>query len=502
MLNAQTSEPKDASAVVLLKHGTDLRDPEICWALRSLDLKFLGGYRAFPGGKVDAADAEIPVENCPDSELARLIACAARETFEEVGVLLARGGDKLTVGQFPLLHDDLVSGRMNFREVLAHWGLRLDAEDFTFVGAWTTPAFSPIRFRTRFFRAVCPPKQIPYAAIDELEDVQFVRATEGFEHWRGAGILCAPPVLNTLKVFSFGDPHEYDDLMLARAAAHGENTRMIELNPRVSVFPLRTPTLPPATHTNCFIVGRKKFVVIDAASADAGEQAALHEFIDALIADGGVCEEIIVSHLHSDHHGGEAALRDHILEKWGYRVPLSAHRITAESLPHIKFDRHIADGDVFDLTQADGAQFRLAALLTPGHARGHLCFYDEEIGFLISCDNVVGTGSVLIAPPEGDMADYLASLARMRDLPNLRFLCGSHGPAVANAKSKIESYIAHRLRREQKILAAFQSGATEPAAIVPLVYTDIDPKLFPLAAGSVSAHLAKLENDGLISRSL
>jgi glyoxylase-like metal-dependent hydrolase (beta-lactamase superfamily II) len=127
-----------------------------------------------------------------------------------------------------------------------------------------------------------------------------------------------------------------------------------------------------------------------------------------------------------------------------------------------------------------------------------LCFYDAEIGFLLSSDNVVGTGSVLIAPPEGNMRDYLSSLQRMRDLPNLRFLCGSHGAAAANAKVKIESYIRHRLMREQKILEAIENGAQTEREIVEQVYTDVKPELWQLAEKSVLAHLEKLQTEGLI----
>jgi endoribonuclease LACTB2 len=112
---------------------------------------------------------------------------------------------------------------------------------------------------------------------------------------------------------------------------------------------------------------------------------------------------------------------------------------------------------------------------------------------LLASDNVVGTGSVLIAPPEGNMTDYLQSLARLKDLPNLRFLCGSHGAAIFDAKGKIESYIAHRLEREKRIIDAMKNGAQTPREIVKIVYTDISPALFELAEKSVLAHLEKIQ---------
>ena len=143
---------------------------------------------------------------------------------------------------------------------------------------------------------------------------------------------------------------------------------------------------------------------------------------------------------------------------------------------------------------------RLRALFTPGHARGHLCFYDEAKGVLISGDNVVGFGSVLIDPQDGNMIDYLDSLRRMRALPNLTVLLPGHGPAVARPYEKIDQYAAHRLEREAKILEALRDGASTTKEIVTQVYTDVSPKALAMAERSVLAHLEKLIDDRLVRR--
>src|SRR5262245_26752579 len=118
-----TTVPKDAAAVILLRAGTDPTNPEIYWVKRSQKLAFLGGFYAFPGGQRDQSDAEAPVENAPDLETAAMISCAARELFEELGVLAVRGGATLTVGQRESLLDDLNSGRMLWPELLRHYDL-------------------------------------------------------------------------------------------------------------------------------------------------------------------------------------------------------------------------------------------------------------------------------------------------------------------------------------------------------------------------------------------
>jgi ribonuclease/clavin/mitogillin len=493
-VNQKPSTPRDASAIILLNQDLS----KVLWAQRNPKIPFLGGFHAFPGGKTDEIDAQITVKNA-DNNLEKFIVSAVRELFEEVGVLLVRGGKKLTKGQRASLHDDLISGRSNFAEILADWGLWIDARDFFYTGHWTTPRFSPVRFKTRFFIAVCPPKQTPYAAITEMLAPEFISPREALKCWENSKVLISPPVLISLQELSkneTADLQKTTENLLEKSQKCDGNINYIELNPRIICFPLRTETLPPATHTNCFIVGRREFVVIDAASKDESELAIFFELIDSFIEKGFTCKEIIVSHLHKDHFGGEGVLQNYFREKFRLEIPISAHKITAESLRgKVDFQRFIEDNEIIKLTDEAGTEFEIKALHTPGHARGHLAFYDEEFGFLLSSDNVVGTGTVLIAPPEGDMTDYLTSLERMKNLRGLRHLCGSHGAAVYDARGKIEEYIAHRLEREKQILEAVENGAKSAKEIAEIVYQNLKPEIFPLAVKSVEAHLAKIEKD-------
>ncbi len=511
-MNQKSATPRDAAAVILLNQDLS----RVLWAQRNPKIAFLGGWHAFPGGKTDEEDSRIDVKNCSDANLAKFIVCAAREIFEEVGILLVRNGEKLTKGQRASLHDDLISGRSNFGEILSDWNLWIDAEDFNYTGYWTTPQFSPVRFKTRFFIVKCPSKQAPYAAITEMLAPEFITPESALARWANSEVLVSPPVLISLQELkTFLPPRRQETKentknisaslrlcgknLLKKSQNCDGNIDYIELNPRIICFPLRTETLPPATHTNCFIAGRKEFVVIDAATKDESEQAKLFELTGSFIEKGFVCNEIIVSHLHLDHFGGEMALQNHLRVRFGLEVPISAHKITAESLiGKVKFQKFIEDGEIIKLKDESGAEFEIKALHTPGHARGHLVFYDETRGFLLSSDNVVGAGTVVIAPPEGDMTDYLKSLEMMKNLPNLRHLCGSHGSAIFDAVGKIEEYIAHRLERESQVLDAFQKGAASPDEIAEIVYQNLKPELFLLAVKSVSAHLAKLQKEGLI----
>jgi glyoxylase-like metal-dependent hydrolase (beta-lactamase superfamily II)/8-oxo-dGTP pyrophosphatase MutT (NUDIX family) len=488
--------PRDAAAVILVRDTEGERAPQIYWARRSERLAFLGGFQAFPGGQRDSEDASTPVENSPDAETAAMIACAARELFEELGVLVARGVDALTKGQLVSVLDDLSSGRMTFPQLLAHYGLRLDARDFTFAGRWVTPPFSPRRFDTWFFLARCPRKQEPRIRTPEFESGEWTRATDAVGRWERSDALVAPPVLHALRVLSGGLTDETVERFLSVPQAHRQPVRRIEFMPGFICFPLRTPTKPPATHTNAYIVGHGELVILDPGSPYEDEQAALAACVDELVVEGRTVREIILTHHHPDHVAGVDALLRHL----GGRVPVAAHRLTAESLrAEVRTDRFIEDGDVIELAGAPSLALR--AMHTPGHTRGHLSFYEAQSGALITGDNIVGLGSVLIDPPEGSVRDYLASLERYRALlPRVKVLFGGHGPAVAAPRAKIEEYIAHRLERERNILRAVREGAHTPPEIVARVYTDVSPKAHALALRAVLAHLEKLEADDLVSR--
>ena len=490
--------PKDAAAVVLVRERAGdseaASDPEVFWARRGRRLAFQPGFYAFPGGQRDETDAEVQVEHAADRETASMIACAARELFEELGVLAARGAEHLTRGQLSSVRDDLTSGRMTFAELLAHYGLRLDARDFTYAGRWVTPPFSPRRFDTLFFVVRCPRKQEPRLLTPEFDEGGWERASRAYERWRRSELMAAPPVIHAVRTLAGGLGQDLTERFLSVPQARREPVRRIEFLPGFVCVPLRTPTKPPATTTNCYVVGTDDFVVIDPGSPHEDEQDALAEFVSELLDAGRRLREIIVTHHHPDHVGGVERLREQV-----GGVTVAAHRLTAEELGvRVRVERFVEDGEVIELS--GDPSIHLRAMHTPGHARGHLSFYDERAGALLTGDNIVGIGSVLIDPDEGSVRDYLASLERYRQLPRLVALFGGHGPAVGAPHDKVDEYVEHRLKREREILAAVRGGAGTTAEVVAVAYTDVPAKMHPLAERAVAAHLLKLEEDGLVRR--
>jgi ribonuclease/clavin/mitogillin len=261
------------------------------------------------------------------------------------------------------------------------------------------------------------------------------------------------------------------------------------MTPGVQIVATRTPTLPPATHTNTWVVGDGALTVIDPASPWPEEQRRLAEALEDRLLLGERVERIALTHHHHDHVSGAIALRRAL----GGDVPIVAHRATAELLHGIvPVDALLDDGESLE---AGGR--RLRALHTPGHAPGHLVFHDLDDGWMIAGDMVAGIGTILLHPDEGDLGDYLASLERMRArAPTV--LLPSHGPNLPDPASLLSMYVAHRHMRSDQARAALRThGALTPDELAPHVYGALDPRFTRFAVLQLRTHLRWMHAHGL-----
>ncbi len=243
------------------------------------------------------------------------------------------------------------------------------------------------------------------------------------------------------------------------------------------------PSLMTGPGTNTFLVadaGGAGGVVIDPGPDDEGHLARI---VEAAERHGGL-HAILITHGHPDHVEGA----EHLRALTG--APVLA--FSPEGVPQA--DAALADDQV--LLVGDRA---IRALHTPGHRFDHLSFLLEDSGALFAGDLVAGVGTVVIIPPEGDLLDYLTSLRRLRAL-DLRQILPAHGPEIADPAVLLDEYLAHRQMREDQILAGLTHGPRPIAALVAAIYADVDPRLHPMAAKSVTAHLLKLEREGRAAR--
>jgi glyoxylase-like metal-dependent hydrolase (beta-lactamase superfamily II) len=267
-----------------------------------------------------------------------------------------------------------------------------------------------------------------------------------------------------------------------------------ELSRTVALFPARTPTLPPATHTNSYALGARDVLLVEPATPYADEQSAWIEWARALPSTGRQPVAILLTHHHVDHVSGADVLSREL------SLPLWAHADTASRV-EVRVDRLLDDGDAIDLAAPVPSRWRV--LHTPGHAPGHVCLHDEDAGTLVVGDMVASVGTILIAPGDGDMAVYLGQLERLASL-GARLALPAHGEPIDEPTALFRHYVAHRLARERKVLAAVAAMGVEGATAAELVavaYDDVSPTMWPVALLSLQSHLDKLVAEGRVRMS-
>ncbi|MEE2886166.1 MAG: MBL fold metallo-hydrolase [Planctomycetota bacterium] len=465
---------------------------EIYLVHRAEDLRFFGGYFAMPGGVRSEWDGP------DDPELGdgpALRACAIRELFEETGVLLDSGMRALPeerrceLRRTLLDRDDAVSSQA-WRDLQRVSSGDADLREICRI---KTPAFAPVRYDTVFFLAELPAGEVPEVWPGELTGGQFQTPKLFLDDWTKGDRLIVPPVLVLLQHLVDGDL----DRFLVDAAAMADGFRRGKLHrvwfsPGILMASLTTPTLPPATTTNCFLVGEDRLFIIDPGAPKPSDQAPLFELLDELVAGGTTLEAVVCTHHHPDHVGAVNAVSQR------YKLPVHGHEITLDRLePGFHRGRTLADGDRIDLgTAPDGSpDWYLEAIFTPGHDRGHLTFLDSRYRALIAGDMISTVATIMIDPPEGHLDTYMASLRRLRDLP-MTTLYPSHGPATPNGRRIVEKFIKHREMRQSTLERVLREGPGTVEALLPAVYWDVEESMYPYAARSLCAGLEKLEEEG------
>lgn len=537
--------PRAAATIVVVRDGP--RGIEVLLSRRAERGDHNSGAWVFPGGIVDPGDRRshgccAGVDDAAASARLGLPAngldyyvAAVRECFEESGLLFAtdRGGElvrlddalgaRLGAWRGPLHRNERTLG-----EMCREFGLTLALDRLAYLSHWLTPLGRPKRFDTRFFIAAAPSAQT--AAFDGTEMVEqlWLRPAEALA--RAAELKLMTPTQKTLELV---DRYERVDALLAWARAprevalimprvgrgqqgtrpvlpdepafaelgridpegHGSGCYEIQvatpvrLSPRLIRVTADNGSLMTGPGTNTYLLGggaRNEWAVID-----PGPLHAAH--VDAILAAApGPIRWIFATHTHNDHSPACVPLKARTGAIVHGRVADHAEWQDASFAPDVP----LHGGERFELPGPDGACTTLRAIHTPGHASNHICYLLEEEKLLFTGDHVMQLSTVVINPPDGDMAAYLASLRALAGL-DLEWLAPGHGFLMAQPQRAIEAIVAHRLKREAKVVAALRAlGPADADTLLARVYDDVKPQLLAMALRSLRAHLFKLRDEG------
>lgn len=237
------------------------------------------------------------------------------------------------------------------------------------------------------------------------------------------------------------------------------------------------PGLMTLSGTNTYLIGEREVAVID---PGPDLEAHLEAILTAIEFLGGKLGLVLVTHSHPDHLPGAVALSSRT------GAPLAGYSgVRGATVGLVHGQRLTVDG------------LQIVAIHTPGHASDHMAYYIEGEGVLFTGDHILGEGTTVVSPPDGDMEQYLASLRLLLGL-DLQLLLPGHGPPVADPRAKIHEYLEHRMMREDQVVHFLGQGRTTIDELVEAIYVDVPKALHPVARRTVQAHLEKLVREGRV----
>jgi recombination protein RecT len=527
--------PRPAATLLWLRDASG--GPEVLMTRRSAQASFLPGMFVFPGGRIDDEDARVHDLARGSGSIAaeRLTAALAalRESFEELGVLLATRPDGTPVSAIEFASLDRV---LPLYPQLRERGLLLATDAVRPLARWITDRnVAPRRFDTAFLIARMPEGQLAVADDAEQFEPVWLRAAEAIERHQAGSLPMIFPTLRTLHWLAQFDAVEaalqacaggqllwqscprgglvggqpqrfmehdlpFGELELVCPDGQIEHTldwqheRPVQLLHHLWRLTAPNGGVMTGPGTNSYITGSAAagYIVVDPGPNDSDHLARL------LALTGGHVQAIVCTHSHPDHAPGARPLAQACAERIGALPPILGLPSAPTSRPHSEFvpDRSLADGERLHLADPEHP-ITLRAIHTPGHAANHLCLVFEEDGLLISGDHILNGSTTIIDPPDGNMSDYLNSLDALAAAcarENIRYILPAHGHVMSAATEVIAKLKAHRLAREAKVIAAMRElPGGPPDAWVPLAYADTPKNLWPLAQRSLLAHVQRIE---------
>jgi len=497
MPEARIAKPRDSTSILITRNGS--KGPEVLLAHRIPTLRAFADFWALPGGGIRGYDAEASVSvkgiDQLDGDWQAVYAAILRETAEEVGLAIGDEG----IERVPMaLRHAIIEDSKAWVEAVEGGVIPASTSGIKHIGTRTTPPFSPLRFRNRFMHVHLNDGAPEPELLDigsEFDELRWMHPADAVKIWKKGNMLTAPPIVTLLRDVAHALAVNNDNIHAAMASMASEpksGEHRIELAPNIECIPLRTATLPPATHTNCFILGEQggERLIIDPAARTSEELAYLQRRIRGIEDDGGNIIATIFTHRHQDHIGDLSKIAEM------YTAPIWATPETLTAVPVSKENRVLEEGDVIALNGPSGVM-KWTVYVTPGHCPGHICLASDR--YLVSGDLAVMVGTILVPSSDGDMDAYIDSLQRMRAL-NSEILFPAHGPFTHRPEKLLDRYIKHRSGRHERVLEAVASGLFSIEEIANHAYSDTPDAHPMLKIDQTLSHLSSHESAGLVRR--
>ena len=257
-----------------------------------------------------------------------------------------------------------------------------------------------------------------------------------------------------------------------------------QITPLVRRITAGNPGMFTGPGTNTYLIGDEEVTVIDPGPA-------LHEHIEVIIQASANIKQILLTHTHPDHSPGTRLLQDNI------GVPVFALITESSKDQDITFtpERILIDGEIIA-----NEYYSIEVIHTPGHASNHLCYLLKDEKLLFTGDHIMDGSTVVIAPPDGSMQDYIDSLAKLKEY-DLNKIAPGHGELIDEPYAVVDWIIKHRFERESKVIDVLkQHNSGDLNTLVKDIYADVDSMLHPVAKWSLESHLVKLMDEGVVTR--
>jgi|TARA_B110000196_G_C21138504_1_gene662514 glyoxylase-like metal-dependent hydrolase (beta-lactamase superfamily II)/ADP-ribose pyrophosphatase YjhB (NUDIX family) len=492
--------PRPSASLIISRINAGREEILLCH--RVSEVPAFPDFWAFPGGGVSRVDKKVAKEN-PDwfahTDDSILTITLLRELVEEVGFSPNGKGSLELVDEE--IQEEVCNDKNAWGDLVKKGLLKIENFNSQIIAERTMPPLAPLRFTNTFHHLSIKDSTIQPRfpkGMTEFDEYKWWEPKTLLDTWLRHEVRLPPPQVTLVRNITQAI-EDYGGLDLAFQKISENPSKgyhILEFAPGVECVPLPTQTLPPATHTNCYVLGIAggDRVIIDPAAKSEEALDILSKKVKEIELTGSKIIATIFTHKHPDHIGNLMRISEI------YQAPIWASKETLEIIPKCETDKILKEGDIFELNYEDVPVY-WEIMETHGHCPGHICLAGDA--GIVSGDNVAVIGTILVPSSDGDMNQYLDGLERIKNL-NPPLLFPGHGPFSANPQRLLNRYINHRSKRHQAVYDAVKSNYGKLELIAEKAYEDtpdahpillVDQTLSHLKGHIKSGKVKKINNE-------